>query len=117
MRGLPCNEIFALCVNGVVVEAALGTAAGRQAPRTCYAGKVSPTVFREGKYRGFFFSREETRMHVHMTGPDGEAKFWLEPVLALATHTGMASRELKRMQTIVEEHHGEIVRAWRKHFG
>ena len=26
---------------------------------------MSPTIFREGGYRFFFFSREEPRMHVH----------------------------------------------------
>jgi hypothetical protein len=78
---------------------------------------VSPTVFRAGKYRGFFFSREEPRMHVHVSSPDGEAKFWLEPILSLATHTGLGSRELAHIQRVVEEHHAEIVRAWRAHFG
>jgi hypothetical protein len=77
---------------------------------------VSPTVFRIGKYRGFFFSREETRMHVHVSSPEGEAKFWLEPVLALASHTGLSTRELRRMQQVVEENHAAITRAWRAHF-
>jgi hypothetical protein len=77
---------------------------------------VSPTIFRVGKYRAFFFSREEERMHVHLSSPDGEAKFWIEPILALAGHTGLPARELKRMQVLVEEHHAEIVRAWKKHF-
>jgi hypothetical protein len=79
--------------------------------------RVAPTVFRSGKYRGFFFSREEARMHVHVASPDGEAKFWLEPILSLATHTGVTARELKNMQRLVEEHHEEIIRAWRAHFG
>ena len=61
--------------------------------------------------------REEERMHVHLSCPDGEAKFWIEPILALAGHTGLPTRELKRMQVLVEEHHAEIVRAWKKHFG
>jgi hypothetical protein len=45
---------------------------------------MSPTVFREKGYRFFFFSREESRMHVHVVSGDGEAKFWLEPELQLA---------------------------------
>jgi Domain of unknown function (DUF4160) len=44
---------------------------------------VSPTIFRAGGLRFFFFSREEDRLHVHAIGPDGEAKFWLEPEIAL----------------------------------
>jgi hypothetical protein len=35
---------------------------------------VSPTVFREGPFRFFFFSREEERIHVHVTSSEGEAK-------------------------------------------
>ena len=78
---------------------------------------MSPTVFRSGGYRFYFFSREEPRVHIHVKHADGEAKFWLEPILALAVHTGLTARELARMQRAVEEHHGEIVRAWRAHFG
>ncbi len=77
---------------------------------------MSPTVFRVGKYRAFFFSREEERRHVHLSSPDGEAKFWIEPILALASHSGLPARELKKMQVIVEAHHAEIVRAWNEHF-
>lgn len=73
-------------------------------------------MFREGKYRAFFFSREETRIHVHLSSPSGEAKFWLEPIIALATHTGLPTRELKRMQHLVEEHRDEIISRWNEHF-
>lgn len=56
-------------------------------------------------------------MHVHVSSPEGEAKFWIEPLIALAGHTGLAKRELVRMQRLVEEHHDEIVRSWKAHFG
>jgi len=55
-------------------------------------------------------------MHVHISCPDGEAKFWLEPILALASHSGLTARELARMQKLVKERHGEIIQAWRAHF-
>jgi hypothetical protein len=84
--------------------------------RDWYVGAVSPTVFRVGKYRAFFFSREETRMHVHIGTAEGEAKFWLEPILGLASHTGLTPRELGRMQKLIEERHAEVIRAWRAHF-
>lgn len=42
---------------------------------------MSPTVFREGGYRFFFFSREEERKHVHIVSGECEAKFWLVPEL------------------------------------
>lgn len=36
---------------------------------------MTPTVFRDGPFRFFFFSREEARIHVHVSHPDGEATF------------------------------------------
>ena len=45
---------------------------------------MSPTVFREGPFRFFFFSREEDRPHVHVESADGEAKVWLDPQIELA---------------------------------
>lgn len=53
---------------------------------------MSPTIFREGGFRFYFFSREESRMHVHVQGQNGEAKFWLEPVIEVAQHTGLSRR-------------------------
>ena len=34
---------------------------------------MAPTVVRDGQFRLFFFSREETRIHVHVAHADGEA--------------------------------------------
>jgi hypothetical protein len=45
---------------------------------------VSPTVLRASGYRFYFFSREESRAHLHVQHADGQAKFWLEPEAALA---------------------------------
>ncbi len=77
---------------------------------------MSPTVFKVKGYRFFFFSREESRMHVHVYSPNGEAKFWLEPIVALADHFSLSQKELKAIQKIVEERANEIRKAWKKHF-
>ena len=77
---------------------------------------MTPTIYREGKYRFFFFSREEDRIHVHVTSPDGEAKFWMEPVIALATYTGFSKRQLTIIQKSIERHKNEINKAWKEHF-
>lgn len=45
---------------------------------------MAPTIFREGSFRFFFFSREESRIHIHVAHTDGEAKFWLEPKIELS---------------------------------
>jgi hypothetical protein len=77
---------------------------------------MSPTVFSYKRFRFFFFSREENRMHIHIECEDGEAKFWIEPVVALADYSGVNKRTLNELQTIVEERSGEITKAWKKHF-
>ena len=78
---------------------------------------MSPTVFRSGGYRFYFFSREETRMHVHVHHADGEAKFWLEPRIKLAVNFGMNVRKVSEAQRLIRSHEDEIRAAWRDHFG
>ena len=53
---------------------------------------MSPTVFKVGPYRFFFFSREETRPHVHVQCADGEAKFWIVPAVAVAYNKGLSRK-------------------------
>ena len=77
---------------------------------------MSPTVLRHKKYRFFFFSLEEKRKHGHASGPDGEAKFWLEPIVSLERHTGLSAKRLKELQGVVGRKQDEISRAWDKHF-
>jgi hypothetical protein len=79
---------------------------------------VSPTIFREGGLRFFFFfSREEKRLHVHAMSADGEAKFWLEPSIELANNYGLSEREVRDALRLIEERKDEIRAAWNAHFG
>ncbi len=55
-------------------------------------------------------------MHVHVVSPDGEAKFWLEPVIELALSKGLKAVELTELQRIAEERQNEIRDHWRRHF-
>ena len=78
---------------------------------------MSPTIFREGKFRFFFFSREESRMHVHVVSADGEAKFWIEPDIELAQNYGLSDRDISSARQLIEEHEDGIRNAWQRHFG
>jgi hypothetical protein len=78
---------------------------------------LSPTVLRDGEFRLFFFSREEPRIHVHVSHPDGEAKFWLTPDIQLAKNVGLNDSRLRQAQKIVEAHQQEITDAWNNFFG
>ncbi len=78
---------------------------------------MSPTVFHKHGFRFFFFSREESRMHVHVLSGRGEAKFWIEPAISVARSHGLSDRELSVIHAIIEEHEDDIVDHWRRHFG
>ena len=56
-------------------------------------------------------------MHVHVAHPDGEAKFWIAPLVSIATSTGLSRRQLREAQDVVEAHIEEILNAWKRHFG
>lgn len=78
---------------------------------------MTPTVFREGPFRFFFFSREESRLHVHVLSADGEAKFWLDPRVELAKSHGFGASELRRIEQLIVEREQEIRDAWHSYFG
>lgn len=78
---------------------------------------MSPTVFTEGGFRFYFFSREEQRLHIHVLCDSGEAKFWIEPRIELAGIYGLSENELGRVRKLIEEHEDDIRNAWKRHFG
>ena len=78
---------------------------------------MSPPVFRDGEFRFFLFSREESRLHIHVSHPDGEAKFWLNPTIELARNVGLSSSKVKEAERLVESRQEEIIDAWNNHFG
>lgn len=77
---------------------------------------MNPTIYSEGPYRFFFFSREESRSHIHVISSNGEAKVWLDPVVALANSEGLSQIELRRILKIVERNSGKFRKAWKDFF-
>ncbi len=55
-------------------------------------------------------------MHVHVAHPEGEAKFCIDPEVALATSVGLSAKQIAGAQTIVIAHIEEIQNAWHHHF-
>ena len=78
---------------------------------------MSPTVFRAEGLRFYFFSREEARPHIHVEAPSGEAKFWLDPTVALAQNHGLSRALITKAARLISEHEDEIREAWKAHFG
>ncbi len=60
--------------------------------------------------------RENERLHLHAVPPEGVAKFWLEPEIAVARNFGLSEPKIREALRLVEEHEDEIRAAWREHF-
>ena len=106
--GCSCEDCHGMSdLRPVHIQAAIGVG---------YSNAMAPTIVRDGPFRLFFFSREETRIHVHVSHVDGEAKFWLTPQVALANHTGLSETQLRQAQAVVNAHLKEIQDAWNHHF-
>lgn len=64
-----------------------------------------PTVLRIGHYRFHFYSDERQEPpHIHVRTPDGECKFWLDPVIVLASNRGVRPHELRVIESLVFQH-------------
>lgn len=55
-------------------------------------------------------------MHIHVSTPEGEAKFWIEPDVMLCENYKIAPRVIRELKGIVETRKDEIINAWKKHF-
>jgi len=73
---------------------------------------MSPTVLRLGAYRFFFYSREESKPHVHVEEGNNTAKFWIEPVELAESH-GFSTRHLNKIEQLVEDNVQLILKEWR----
>ena len=61
--------------------------------------------------------REEPRTHIHVEGPGGEAKVWLDLVIEVAESHGPGTGDLNAAVRAIREHENEIREAWHAHFG
>lgn len=75
-----------------------------------------PTVFIDGQYRFYFFSREEERRHIHVSSTDGEMKVWLEPEIEVAKVINLTTEQVNSILKVVKNHEEEINDSWNKHF-
>ena len=63
-----------------------------------------PTVIRIGSYRFHFYSDEGNEPpYIHIETPEGECKFWLEPI-RLARNKGVSPFGLRIIEKLVYQH-------------
>jgi len=76
-----------------------------------------PTVLRIGPYRFFFYAGDRGEpAHIHVERDDNVAKFWLDPIRLVSTG-GFSRSEVSRIQELVEENKGGLLRSWNEYFG
>jgi hypothetical protein len=75
-----------------------------------------PTILRIGPFRFFFYSNENSEpAHIHIQRDDSLAKFWLKPV-ALASSTRFSPKELRKLESLVDDNQEKFVEAWNEYF-
>ncbi len=53
--------------------------------------------------------------HIHVERDDKEVKFWLQPV-RLQQNKGFSSKEINRIQSLVEENQEQLLEKWHDFF-
>lgn len=56
-------------------------------------------------------------MHVHVSHPEGEAKFWVAPSIELARNIGLSTTKLGQVERLVQSRQQGIINAWHDRFG
>ena len=75
-----------------------------------------PTVLIIDGFRFFFYSNENSEpVHIHIEKANATAKFWLEPVI-ISYNYGFTSRELKQIESIIEERVEIFINKWNAYF-
>ncbi len=69
-------------------------------PLICYALVASPTIFKWKGYRLYFFSREESKIHVHVFCAEGETEFWLDPEVELAMNYRLTPNQITQIEKV-----------------
>ncbi|MFH1761083.1 MAG: DUF4160 domain-containing protein [bacterium] len=78
-----------------------------------------PKIFEIKGYKFFFFSNEGCPLepcHIHIRKGGNRAKFWIEPIVGLASAWRMSAKELNYLENIVEEKSNLIKEKWCEHF-
>ena len=55
-------------------------------------------------------------MHIHVRGPEAEAKFWFAPAVYLADSDGLDAGTLRELRDAVVSNNELIERTWNEHF-
>jgi Domain of unknown function (DUF4160) len=76
-----------------------------------------PTVLRIGSNRFHFYSDERNEpSHIHIETPEGECKFWLNPI-RLAGNRGVNPFMIRKIEKLVYENHELLMKKYGEFHG
>lgn len=78
---------------------------------------MTPVFRREEGYVFKIYSNEEERKHIHVIKAENEAKYWLEPNIMLDENFGFSSKELKQIETIIQNNADDFKHKFAIHIG
>ncbi|MBR4547899.1 MAG: DUF4160 domain-containing protein [Paludibacteraceae bacterium] len=76
-----------------------------------------PTLFIVFGFRFMFYSNDHEPIHVHVIKDNAEARFQVQPDVALLDNKGLKPAELKLAESLVEENKEMIIERWMTFFG
>ena len=76
-----------------------------------------PTLFIVFGFRFMFYSNDHEPIHVHVIKDNAEARFQVQPDVALLDNKGLKPAELKLAESLVEENKEMIIDHWMTFFG
>lgn len=77
---------------------------------------MSPKIIVQDGFIVEFHSREEARIHVHVSSNGKRIKVWLEPDIEVATNYGFSEKEIKYIIQIIADNEQSIKDRWINHF-
>ena len=72
---------------------------------------MSPTLYKVGNLRVVVYPKDHNPPHVHVIGPEGEAKFELESFECISVK-GFSNRDVRRIRDFLRERKKMLMEAW-----
>lgn len=72
---------------------------------------MSPTIFQVWNLRIVIYPKDHEPAHVHVIGPQGEAKFDIETMECMENH-GFSEKSLRRIKEYLKERKTNLLEAW-----
>jgi hypothetical protein len=77
-----------------------------------------PKVLFINGFSFFFYSNEGNEPpHIHVSKGDGEAKFWLVPLIELDDSEDFTVSELRFIREVLEQQQAVLLEKWNEYFG